>query len=149
MPIMLYIIIGSAVLMVLWFVLSQKKMKTKPSQPSKQEQDSFEQDISRIMKFSSKNKIVKETVSQWLSQYENISALQVRLLQSNLGTKSTKQDFAHQMIEKQKQGIERNAHALLEALNNKDAENVTRICNPTLERAEAVQRAMFQDGEVQ
>ena len=55
MPIMLYIIIGSAVLMVLWFVLSQKKIKTKPSQPSKQEQDSFEQDISRIMKFSSKN----------------------------------------------------------------------------------------------
>jgi hypothetical protein len=140
--------------MVLWSVLFQKKTKTKTkpskqSKSSKPEQNSFEQDISRIMKFSTGNKAVKETVSQWLTQYENISALQVRLLQSNLGTKNTKQDFAHQMIEKQKQEIEKNSQELLLALNNKDLKDVERICNLTLEKAEAVQRAMFQDRDVQ
>jgi hypothetical protein len=138
--------------MVLWSVLFQKKIKTKQSKqskPLKLERNSFEQDISRIMKFSTGNKAVKGTVSQWLTQYENISALQVRLLQSNLGTKNTKQDFAHQMIEKQKQEIEKNAQELLLALNNKDLKDVERICNLTLEKVEAVQRAMFQDREVQ
>ena len=138
--------------MVLWSVLFQKNTKTKPSKqskPSKPEQNSFEKDISRIMKFSTGNKAVKETVSQWLTQYENISALQVRLLQSNLGTKNTNQDFAHQMIEKQKQEIEKNAHELFLALKKKDLKDVEQICNVTLEKAEAVQRAMFQDREVQ
>lgn len=147
MPTMLYIIIGSAGLMVIWFIFSirQKSKKKKLFQYTKRTvSDNFEQNISQILKFASQDQTIKPTVTQWLTQYENISALQIRLLQaaSRTSKSENQQNFAHKMIEKQKQEIEKNAKNLLVALKNKDARIVRLICEPTLEKREAVARAM-------
>ena len=147
MPTMLYMIIGSVGLMVIWFVFSsrQTSRKKKIFKDSKRTvSDNFEQNISQILKFASQDQTIKPTVTQWLTQYENISALQIRLLQATSRTSKSEnqQNFAHKMIEKQKQEIEKNAKNLLVALKNKDARIVRLICEPTLEKREAVARAM-------
>ena len=151
---MLYILIGSILLMVIWFFFSvnlakrrKKRLQDSPKKSPVNVSDDFKQNIGQILKFSSKNKIVKPTVMQWLTQYENISDLQIRLLQTEnpRPNTDTKKDFAHQMIEKQKQEIEKKAIELLVALQNKDKKKIREVCNPTLEKAEAVQRAMQQD----
>lgn len=158
MPTMLKIIIGSVLFMVIWFFFSvrsakkrKQKLKNSPQKKSSRKvSDNFEQNINQILKQASQNRAIKPTVTQWVTQYENVSALQKRLLQvDSRATRGgdTKQDFAHQMIEKQKQEIERNAKELLVALQNKDKSKIKQICNPTLEKAEAVQRAMQQDQE--
>ena len=151
---MLYILIGSVLLMAIWFFfsvnLAKKRRKSIQDSPQKtlvNISDDFKENIGHILKFSAKNKIVKPTVTQWLTQYENISALEVRLLQTDPSRErpDTKKDFAHQMIDKQKQEIAKKAVELLVALQNKDKKMVREICGPTLEKVEAVQRAMQQD----
>ena len=146
-PITLYIIIASVALIGIWFVAVTKKTKQrrrKFQEGKRSVSDNFERNVSEILKHSVNNRQIKPTVTQWLTQYENISALQVRLLQSSSKTPKTEsqQNFAHQMIEKQKQQIENNAKELLIALHNKDMRMVRQICDPTLQKKDAVERAM-------
>lgn len=105
---------------------------------------SFESIIQMLIVRAKSNKNVQQTLRQWLQRYENLSLLQVRLLDSSSDGTRKKSDFAHQMIEEQKIALEKQAQQLLFAIQEKDQKKIAEICAAELDKKEAVDRAFQQ-----